>query len=81
MGTISGLPDVSRATPVSCFAAGFANNQTLIEQWRDSKWVRGQELEPSGAQVGLSGVFCLSSHACWAVGLSIRYSGATDTAA
>jgi hypothetical protein len=75
MGTISGLPGVSCATSVNCFAVGFANSQTLIEQWRGSKWVRVKSPNPAGAQVGLSGVFCLSSRECWAVGVSIQQDG------
>lgn len=80
-GVTSGLPGVSCATAMNCFAVGFANVQTLIEHWQGSKWVKVKSPNPAGTQFAdLGAVFCMSRRACWAVGES-GSTGPTSTLA
>jgi hypothetical protein len=79
-GAISGLPSVSCATSINCFAVGLVNTKTLIERWRGSKWARVKNPIPVGAKSSaLRSVFCLPQGACWAVGESAEQaSGGKD---
>jgi hypothetical protein len=80
-GVTSGLPGVSCAAAINCFAVGFASVRTLIEHWQGSKWVKVKSPNPAGAQFAdLGAVFCLSPRACWAVGES-GSTGPTSTLA